>query len=191
MEYGQDMSPFDMALTILNNVCGSDQDSAEIKSLFKNQFKPTCYRISITEEKIPGFSKSSEMDMSVSDDMPEGMEGMGSPILKKDQVMSAMPAYNISNDFLNRYTFVRVVKTCQPLYKLFENCLDARLRQCYGNERAKEIAPGDVSQAGAGSTTQDFGWILKKKKVKIGSKAPTIARRPTIIKNDVTDLLQD
>ena len=185
MTYGQDMSPFDMALTILTTVCGCDADSAVINKLFTTLFKPACYRTSIANEKIPGMASSD------ADDLEKGMEGdassTASPIVKQDQVMSALPAYNIINDFLNQRTFVTVVKSCPPLFKKFEECLDARLQACYGKETVRPKAGGEEGASSAGS---DFTWILKKKK-KIGSKAPTIARRPTIKKDDVASMLQD
>ena len=184
MTYGQDMSPFDMALTILTTACGCDADSNEINALFLSLFKPACYRISIASEKIPGIASSDVDDL-------ENMGGgdcSASPIVKSDQVMSALPAYNIINDFLNQRTFVNVVKSCSPLFKKFEECLDARLQSCYGKETVRPKGGEEEASASSGS---DFSWILKKKKVKIGSKAPTIARRPTIKKDDVAAMLQD
>jgi len=183
MEYGQDMSPFDIALTCLCNVCASDQDSDDIKRLFKQMFKPACYRVSISEEKIPGMHSQGA----------SGGDHAETPILKTDQVMSAMPAYNIINNFLNRDTFIKVLHQCPELWKKFDSCLDARLVSCFGSGRVKEVVKGQEGGVGGAAISQDFGWILKKKKKKIGSqKKPTIARRPSINKkDDVAGLLED
>ena len=89
--------------------------------------------------------------------------------------MSALPAYSIIDNYLNRYTFVEVVRACPRLYKHFDGLLDARLTACYGNGRAK---PGE-KDTNKVSDNSDFAWILKKKKVKIGRSGPTIARRPS------------
>ena len=54
--------------------------------------------------------------------------------------------------------------------------LDARLTSAFGNGRAKSSGSGS---GGPSNTYSDFGWILKKKKIKIGRDGPTIARRPS------------
>ena len=177
MEYGQDMSSFDIAQTCLCNVCASDADAAEIKNLFKTQFKPACYRISIAEERIPGLYSS------------EDAGHVDTPILKTDQVMSALPAYNIINNFLHRDSFVKVVKLCPDLFRKFDECLDARLHACYGVSRVKQELAAELGADAA--RQQDFAWILKRKKItKVGKKSTTVARRPTIKKDDIADLLQ-
>jgi hypothetical protein len=175
MEFGQDMSPFDVAATCLYNVCGSDAEHAEMKRLFSHEFRPTCYRKSINASKIPGGSSQAERP----DGMPEGNPDdpnnqATSPIMKKNQVMSALPAYNIIDNYLTRYTFVDVVRNCPGLYAHFDECLDARLAHCYGNGRVKTGSADN----GKVADTSDFAWILKKKK-KIGSTGPKIARRPS------------
>ena len=172
MEFGQDMSPFDIAMTCLTCICGCDADAAEVKELFKVQFRPACYKMSILEENTPTMPQEGEE------------EGLAStPILKKNQVMSAMPAFNIIDNFLTRYTFVQVVRACPLMYALFDRLLDERLNQCFGSSRQK-IDAGKNDAGGAGDKT-DFAWILKKKKIRIGSKkGPTIARRPSIKVDD-------
>jgi len=54
--------------------------------------------------------------------------------------------------------------------------LDARLTSAFGNGRAKT---GGSGSGGPSNTYSDFGWILKKKKIRIGRDGPTIARRPS------------
>ena len=186
MDYGQDMSPFDVAATCLYNVCGCDADHAQMKALFSEEFRPACYRKSINASKIPGVDSGDTMGASMGARMGAGIEEAkgdpnspsaqaSSPIMKKNQVMSALPAYSIIDNYLSRYTFVEVVRSCPRLYKLFDDLLDARLTACYGNGRVKH----GEKDTGKVSDNSDFAWILKKKKVKIGSKGPTIARRPS------------
>lgn len=180
MDYGQDMSPFDVAATCLYNVCGSDADHADMKALFNDEFRPTCYRKSINASKIPGVSSNEEGALGGAAEETKGDPNSPSaqatsPIVKKNQVMSALPAYSIIDNYLNRYTFVEVVRACPQLYKVFDDLLDARLTACYGNGRVKH-GEKDTSKV---SDNSDFAWILKKKKVKIGRDGPTIARRPS------------
>lgn len=205
MEFGQDMSPFDIALTCLCNVCGSDQDHKDINELFRTQFKPTCYRLSITTSKIPGISTKKDIPDNFGDNSPtaetkdnngeqtpvekkkrrrrrgekepekEPEKEEGSPILKSDQVMSALPAFNIIDNYLNRNTLIDALKACPDLYKKFDSLIDERLSQCYGSTRVKSQSKNET---GGGATTEgrDFSWLIKKKKIKVG-KGQTIARR--------------
>ena len=55
-----------------------------------------------------------------------------------------------------------------------DEMLDARLTSAFGTGRAKSSGSGS---GGPSNTYSDFGWILKKKKIKIGREGPTIARK--------------
>ena len=128
MEYGQDMSPFDIAVMCLCNVCGSDADYSKMKGLFKTQFRPTCYRMSINASKVPGSNEAgptspqnAEKEARQDPNSPSAQQPQS--ILKTDQVMSAMPAYNIIDNFLNRYSFVKVVRACLIYTNTSTRCL--------------------------------------------------------------------
>ncbi len=44
-EYGADMTALDMALAVLSSCCASDGDRLQIEALYKESFRPTCYRM--------------------------------------------------------------------------------------------------------------------------------------------------
>jgi hypothetical protein len=73
---------------------------------------------------------------------------------RKDQTLADLAPFNISDNYLNKHTFVVVLGSCSRLVELFDNQLSEKLAQCYGiDERRQPLSP-----SGAG---KDYSWILK------------------------------
>ena len=141
--YGNDKSQFDKALACLSSVCGSDVDSKTTNEFFKAYFRPSCYRMSILHTK-PHALDSDE----------------GAPSPKKIPGLSVQPAYNITESYLNKDSFISTVQQCNFVAQEFDRLLAARLVAMFG----KDTRPvGRERELLEKAKNNKFKWMNKKK----------------------------
>lgn len=182
-EYGLDQPPFDYALMSLVSCCISDKERLLMEKLFKESFRPMCYKLAInattgnsSAKIVSNIHKSSGVNIydKYSKDKDEKTKlaeekaaREAEEIAKKERFekskLGGIPlVYNVCNHYLNQFTFIDVLKKCPEIVELFDSQLSDRLIQCYGSDTRKEIKEDNDPLLNA---SKDFTWILKEKKV--------------------------
>jgi hypothetical protein len=124
--YGNDKSQFEKAFACLVTVCSCDKEYQTTTEYFKSYLRPTCYRASILQGNRNGTRESDE----------DGDGDFPSP--KKTPGLSVQPAYNITESYLNKETFISAVKQCAFVSQHFSNLLGDRLTTFYGKDTRAE-----------------------------------------------------
>lgn len=129
--FGNDRSQFEKANSALASVCASDAERHQMDELFKGYFRPLCYRLAILPRSAAGAGKAM---------LGSGLEGDGEgggadpPSPKKAPGLSIPPAYNITDEYLTRQTFVDNVHECLMLLTYFDRLLGERLVEFTGKD---------------------------------------------------------
>ena len=75
-------------------------------------------------------------------------------------------AYNISEEYLTRETFLEILPLCPTLVDIFDQQLSQRLVECYGRDVRLFSEIENEEQHTKDETKKDFSWILQQKSVK-------------------------
>jgi hypothetical protein len=131
--YGSDLAVLDICFAVLNAFSASDADKNQVEKLFKSQFRPTAYRMSILENQNDSIS-------NVMAQSPiKGPNSASTTPVKpafspKKKDLQTPPAYNISENYIDQITFLEVLERCPNITSLLDSFLSARLISLYGND---------------------------------------------------------
>lgn len=168
--FGNDRSQFEKAKAALTSVCASDAERHQMDELFKAYFRPLCYRLAILPRGSALASGKAMLGSGLEGD-GEGGGGSGGggrdaeelPSPKKAPGLAIPPAYNITDNYLTKQTFVNNVHECFILLTYFDKLLGERLVEFSGKdgrpsaeERARNAARVS-KKAGAA-----FKWMQKE-----------------------------
>lgn len=174
-DYGDDEPPFDVALAVLCSANYNDVDRRSIEKMYKDQFRPTCFKVALSVDTRDSSSmltslaalaqkgrKDEAADGSVTSPgasrPPTSGSGTGRSQMYRNKSASGHP-FNICDKFFCRETFVSAVERCPALLENFDQQLSFLLVQFYGKD-ARYVVEADVSVA---AEEKDFSWILSRK----------------------------
>ena len=162
--YGNDRSPFEKALSVLCSVCSSDEERHKMSEFFKAYFRPLCYRLAILPSTGIGAGRGGVGAMGGLGDGPEEREGgvLASP--KKVPGLSVPPAYNITDNYLTRETFIANTNSCVMLIGLFDKLLGERLVDFIGTDPRPSAQ--ERERMLARSNREKFKWMRRSEKQK-------------------------
>jgi len=157
--YGNDKSQFEKALACLMAVCASDTDREQTVEYFKSFFRPACYRRSVLVGKGDGASAfASSASGPGSSDEEKGGEAPPSP--KKVPGLSVQPAYNITDNFLSKDSFLSIAKDCTMVWGLFDKLLGQRLIDHFGSDTRASSRELELDKLR--SRKARFKWMQKE-----------------------------
>ena len=82
------------------------------------------------------------------------------------QKVQVRAAYNISEEYLTRETFLEILPLCPTLVDIFDKQLSQRLVDCYGRDIRLYSELEQQEDHTKDETKKDFSWILQQKSTK-------------------------
>lgn len=187
-EYGLDGTVLDLVQDALYSCCYSMEEMGTMEKIYKEEFRPICYSLSLqtlrsrspsscdpsTSTTSPGQEASPEPESEVLPNAIHSTDG----VAKKS--MSFMPQYNVCDHFLNRSTFLDVLKKCPTLVSTFDKYLSHKICMIHGTDPRLKDNELELQKL---SMVQDFKWIFaghtgKTSQFSTGFKPPPKAPSP-------------
>lgn len=184
-ELGLDRNVFDICQDIMSTCCFSTEEVAAMELLFREEFRPACYKLALLykEQKQRKASNSSVTSVESMENLnaatsdagsssgpsdngsPDSLKGKPAPELATaKRSLSIVPQYNICESYLNVDTFIDVLQICPVLVSTFDEALSKRLIMVHG------VDPRIKVELAENAMVQDFKWIFAKKADKIHQK---------------------
>jgi hypothetical protein len=123
-EFGANMPILDMALTILTVCANSDDDIDKISWIFRENFRPLCYNLSVNIDPEVEFQRSIN---AIKKNRPD----------TNKRNKSSNPAYSICEEALDIHLFRFILSKLPELTNIVDLQLSERLFQCYGKDVRK------------------------------------------------------
>lgn len=179
--FGDDQPALSVALSVFCCCCNSESERKEIETVFKEVFRPTCYKNCIDTEGAGLSGLAVELVNATADPAtpsspptpkllagkhhkPEHIvelnEYLSDPRKRYKNKSVSAQAHNICDDFFSREKFVEMTSKCPKILSLFDRLLSARYVQFYGKD-GRYTADDSTSEE---TVVKDFKWILSRGK---------------------------
>eukprot|EP01042_Synura_sphagnicola_P004150 gene4150-5238_t len=136
--YEHNLPPLDVCGSVLGSCCGDANDRSMINEVFKNKFRPACFRLAVYKESGRSTDAGEGGDqppLSPVKTKPEddvSPERAGRPGHESGAALP--PVYNICDEYMCCDMFIEVLKMCPAVVAVFDDQLSARLAECYGRD---------------------------------------------------------